>query len=127
MCSGIDTGLPALDPVALNYDERGLVPAIAQQHDTGEVLMQAWMSAETLRETLVSGRVVYWSRRRGRWPKGETSGHVQRLLEVRTDCDLDCVLLIVDQTGPACHTGRPNCFFRRVSAGTSDPGPGVGG
>ena len=127
MCSGIETGHPALDPGVLKYDERGLVPAIAQQHDTGEVLMQAWMSAETLRETLVSGRVVYWSRRRGRWPKGETSGHVQRLLEARTDCDLDCVLLIVDQTGPACHTGRPNCFFRRVSAGTADPGPGVGG
>lgn len=127
MCSGIDIRLPALDPGSLKYDERGLVPAIAQQHDTGEVLMQAWMSAETLRETLVSGRVVYWSRRRGRWPKGETSGHIQRLLEARTDCDLDCVLLIVDQTGPACHTGRPNCFFRRVSAGTADPGLSVGG
>ena len=116
-----DPGLPALDPGALKYDERGLVPVIAQQHHTGEVLMQAWMSAETLRETLVSGRVVYWSRRRGRWPKGETSGHVQRLVEARADCDLDCVLLLVDQVGPACHTGRSNCFFQRLEADAAGP------
>ena len=104
----------ALDPSVLRYDARGLVPAIAQQHDTGEVLMQAWMSRESLQETLATGRVVYWSRRRGRWPKGETSGHVQRLVEARTDCDLDCVLLLVDQTGPACHTGNRSCFFQAI-------------
>ena len=120
----IDPSLPALDPGALKYDGRGLVPVIAQQHHTGEVLMQAWMSEETLRETLDTGRVVYWSRRRGRWPKGETSGHVQRLVEARADCDLDCVLLLVDQVGPACHTGRSNCFFQRLEAdGPKGAGP----
>ena len=117
MCSGLNPGSTALDPGELRYDERGLVPAIAQQHDTGEVLMQAWMSVETLQETLATGRVVYWSRRRGRWPKGATSGHVQRLVAARADCDLDSVLLLVDQTGPACHTGRPTCFFQSLQAG----------
>ena len=117
MCSGLSPGSTALDPSELRYDERGLVPAIAQQHDTGEVLMQAWMSVDTLQETLETGQVVYWSRRRGRWRKGETSGHVQRLVAARADCDLDCVLLLVDQTGPACHTGRPNCFFQGLNAG----------
>ena len=117
MCSGLSPGSTALDPSELRYDERGLVPVIAQQHDTGEVLMQAWMSVDTLQETLETGQVVYWSRRRGRWRKGETSGHVQRLVAARADCDLDCVLLLVDQTGPACHTGRPNCFFQSLNAG----------
>lgn len=119
MCSGLNPGSTALDPSELRYDERGLVPAIAQQHDSGEVLMLAWMSVDTLQETLATGRVVYWSRRRGRWPKGETSGHVQRLVAARADCDLDCVLLLVDQTGPACHTGRPTCFFQSLSAGNA--------
>ncbi|MCW5731544.1 MAG: phosphoribosyl-AMP cyclohydrolase [Alphaproteobacteria bacterium] len=94
------------------FDANGLVPAIAQQHDTGEVLMMAWMNREAVRETLESGRVCYWSRsRRALWRKGETSGHVQRLVEMRVDCDGDTLLLLVEQTGVACHTGRHNCFF----------------
>jgi phosphoribosyl-AMP cyclohydrolase len=95
------------------WDGRGLVPAVAQQHDTGEVLMLAWMNEAALRETLATGRVCYWSRsRRALWRKGETSGHVQRLVEARLDCDGDAILLLVDQTGPACHTGERSCFFR---------------
>ena len=97
----------------IRFDERGLVPAIAQQHDSKEVLMMAWMSAESLRETLATGQVCYWSRSRGAlWRKGETSGHVQRLVELRVDCDGDTLLLLVDQTGPACHTNRRSCFYR---------------
>ena len=89
----------------------GLVPAIAQQYDTREVLMMAWMSAETLRETLETGRGVYYSRSRNqRWAKGDTSGHVQRVLEARLDCDGDVVLILVDQAGAACHTGDRTCF-----------------
>jgi len=99
----------------IKFDDRGLVPAIAQRHDSGEVLMLAWMNADALRETLATGRVCYWSRSRGAlWRKGETSGHVQRLVELRFDCDGDTLLLLVDQTGPACHTDRPNCFFNAV-------------
>lgn len=102
---------------AVTWDRNGLVPAIAQQHDTGEVLMLAWMNKEALEETLATGRVCYWSRsRRKLWRKGETSGHVQRLVEARLDCDGDTVLLLVDQTGPACHTGARSCFFRRFDA-----------
>lgn len=98
------------------FDERGLAPVIAQQHDTGEVLMMAWMNADALAETLRTGRVCYWSRsRRALWRKGETSGHAQRLVEARVDCDGDTILLLVDQTGPACHTGRRTCFFRALS------------
>lgn len=98
--------------VAWNQD--GLVPAVAQQHDTGEVLMLAWMNKEALEETLATGRVCYWSRSRRRlWRKGETSGHTQRLVEARLDCDGDTILLLVDQTGPACHTGARSCFFRK--------------
>ena len=104
----------SIDADSLTYDERGLIPAIAQQHDTGEVLMLAWMTAGTIRESIRSGEVVYWSRRRGRWRKGETSGHVQRLVDIQADCDGDCVLLLVDQVGPACHTGNRNCFFRVI-------------
>ena len=108
---------PAFDIASLRFDARGLVPAIAQSRD-GEVLMLAWMNAESLRETLATGEVTYWSRSRGQlWRKGETSGHVQRLVELRLDCDRDCLLLIVEQTGPACHTGRPSCFFTAVRAG----------
>ena len=100
---------------AIRFDEHGLVPAVAQQHDTGEVLMLAWMSAETLRETLETGRVCYYSRSRSRpWRKGERSGHVQRLVELRVDCDGDTLLLRVDQDGPACHTGRRSCFYLRL-------------
>ncbi|MGK9167721.1 phosphoribosyl-AMP cyclohydrolase [Inquilinus limosus] len=97
----------------VRFDADGLVPAIAQQHDTGEILMLAWMNREALAETLATGRVCYWSRsRRALWRKGDTSGQVQRLVELRLDCDGDAVLVRVDQTGVACHTGRRSCFFR---------------
>ena len=100
------------DPASLRYDARGLIPAIAQDHVTGEVLMMAWMNAESLTRTLQTGRVTYWSRSRGAlWVKGETSGHIQMLRELRIDCDRDCLLLKVDQTGPACHTNRRSCFY----------------
>ena len=105
----------AIEPVLaeIKFDADGLVPAIAQQHDTGEVLMVAWMSREAVEATLIEGRACYWSRsRRALWRKGETSGQVQALKEFRLDCDGDTVLLLVDQTGVACHTGRRNCFFR---------------
>jgi phosphoribosyl-AMP cyclohydrolase len=100
------------------FDASGLVPAIAQQHDTGEVLMMAWMNRAALEETMQTGRVCYWSRSRAKlWRKGETSGQVQRLVELRVDCDNDCLLLLVDQTGVACHTGRRSCFFTAVRGG----------
>jgi phosphoribosyl-AMP cyclohydrolase len=100
------------------FNEAGLVLAVAQQHDTGEVLMVAWMNADAVKETLATGRVCYWSRsRRALWRKGETSGQVQELKELRLDCDGDSLLLLVDQTGVACHTGRRNCFFRAVRGG----------
>lgn len=96
----------------------GLVPAIAQQHDTGEVLMMAWMNRAAIAETLGTGRVCYWSRSRMKlWRKGESSGQTQRLVELRVDCDGDCLLLLVDQHGVACHTGRRSCFFRAVRNG----------
>lgn len=98
---------------AIKFDADGLVPAIAQQHDTGEVLMVAWMNRDAARATLAEGRVCYWSRsRQALWRKGETSGQTQILREFRLDCDGDTVLLLVDQEGVACHTGRRNCFFR---------------
>src|SRR5207247_10925342 len=97
----------------INFGPDGLVPAIAQQHDTGEVLMVAWMNRESVRLTLAEGRACYWSRaRRALWRKGETSGQIQRLHELRLDCDGDTVLLLVDQQGVACHTGRRRCFFQ---------------
>jgi len=100
---------------ALRFNSDGLVPAIAQQHDTGEVLMLAWMDASALDETLRTEQAVYWSRSRGAlWRKGESSGQTQRLVELRIDCDGDTVLLRVDQKGPACHTGRRHCFYHRV-------------
>jgi phosphoribosyl-AMP cyclohydrolase len=100
-------------PIA--YDVNGLVPAIAQQHDTGEVLMMAWMNAESVAESLATGQVCYWSRsRKALWRKGETSGQRQRLVDLRIDCDGDTLLLLVDQTGAACHTGQRSCFFRAV-------------
>jgi len=102
----------------LSFDRDGLVPAIAQSQETGEVLMLAYMNADAVRETLETGRVCYWSRsRQALWRKGESSGHVQRLIELRYDCDNDAVLLQVAQTGPACHTNRPNCFYRAVRDG----------
>ena len=103
---------------AIAFDSNGLVPAIAQQHDTGEVLMMAWMNAESVAETLATGRVCYFSRSRGKlWRKGETTGQQQRLVELRLDCDGDTLLLLVDQKGVACHTGRRDCFFRAARDG----------
>ncbi len=105
--------LPEAVAAAVIFDAAGLVPAIAQQHDTGEVLMMAWMNREALAETLATGRVCYWSRSRAAlWRKGETSGQIQRLVELRVDCDGDTLLLRVEQTGVACHTGLRSCFFR---------------
>ena len=103
---------------AIAFDAAGLVPAIAQQHDTGEVLMLAWMDRAAVLETLATGHAVYFSRSRNRlWRKGESSGQLQRLVELRLDCDGDAVLLLVDQQGVACHTGRRDCFFRAVQDG----------
>jgi len=100
---------------AVCFDERGLVPAIAQSAATGQVLMMAWMNRETLTTTLATREVTYWSRSRQKvWRKGESSGHTQRLVEALVDCDGDVVLLKVDQLGPACHTGAPTCFFRQL-------------
>lgn len=105
-----------LETITFNAD--GLVPAIAQQYDTGEVLMMAWMNAESLTQTLDTARVCYWSRSREElWRKGETSGHEQHLVELRIDCDGDTLLLLVDQIGPACHTNRRNCFYRALREG----------
>ncbi len=102
----------------LQFDAAGLVAAVAQQHDTGEVLMLAWMSREAVAETLATGRVCYFSRSRGRlWRKGERSGQTQRLVDLRLDCDGDALLLLVDQEGVACHTGRRSCFYRAVRDG----------
>ncbi|MGD1923878.1 MAG: phosphoribosyl-AMP cyclohydrolase [Paracoccaceae bacterium] len=106
------------DPATLVYNSAGLIPAIAQQHDTGEVLMMAWMNAEAVAETLSSGRVTYWSRsRQAFWKKGESSGHTQHLIALRVDCDRDCLLALVDQTGPACHTNRRSCFYTDIRDG----------
>jgi phosphoribosyl-AMP cyclohydrolase len=110
--------LPAEILDAVPFDGDGLVAAIAQQHDSGEVLMLAWMNREALGETLATGEVCYWSRSRRRlWRKGETSGQRQRLVELRIDCDGDALLLLVDQSGVACHTGRRSCFFRAWRGG----------
>lgn len=106
------------DPASLRYDADGLIPAIAQDHRTGEVLMLAWMTAEAVARTLETGRVTYWSRSRSAlWVKGETSGHTQRLVELRIDCDRDCLLVLIEQTGPACHTNRRSCFYTAVQGG----------
>jgi phosphoribosyl-AMP cyclohydrolase len=112
-------GVPMeFDPSTLKYNEAGLIPAIAQDAESGEVLMMAWMNADAVRQTLETGRVTYWSRsRQSFWIKGETSGHVQELVEFRIDCDRDCLLVIVNQTGAACHTGRRNCFYTLVDNG----------
>ena len=97
----------------LKFNSSGLLPAIAQQHDSREVLMLAWMNTEALMETLETRNVCYWSRSRAKlWRKGELSGQYQKLIELRWDCDADTILLLVEQTGVACHTGRSNCFFR---------------
>ena len=97
----------------LTFNQDGLIPAVAQQHDTNEVLMMAWMNKASIAETIETGRVCFWSRsRQAFWRKGESSGQVQMLKEFRVDCDGDTLLLLVDQTGPACHTGRRTCFFQ---------------
>ena len=102
----------------LKFDANGLIPAIAQEAETGEVLMMAWMNAQSIERTLETGRVTYWSRsRKAFWAKGETSGHIQELVQMRLDCDRDCLLLQVRQTGPACHTNRRSCFYTAVSEG----------
>ncbi|MCR9146407.1 MAG: phosphoribosyl-AMP cyclohydrolase [Rhodobacteraceae bacterium] len=106
------------DPSSLRYNDKGLIPAIAQEAATGEVLMMAWMNAEAVARTLDTGRVTYWSRsRQAFWIKGESSGHVQTLVELRVDCDRDCLLVLVEQTGPACHTNRRSCFYSAVRDG----------
>jgi phosphoribosyl-AMP cyclohydrolase len=109
----------AFDPTSLNYDARGLIPCITQDDASGEVLMFAWMNAESVARSLSTGRVTYWSRSRGAfWIKGETSGHSQTLVELRIDCDRDCLLALVVQTGPACHTNRRTCFYTALRDGT---------
>jgi phosphoribosyl-AMP cyclohydrolase len=105
----------ALD--SLKYNSDGLIPAIAQQHDTGEVLMMAWMNKLSIKETLKTQHVCYWSRsRQTYWRKGESSGHQQSLISMATDCDGDALLLQVDQKGPACHTNRRSCFYNDISS-----------
>lgn len=107
------------DPLdALKFDENGLIPAIAQAHDTGEVLMVAWMNRAAVAETLATGQVCYYSRSRQKlWRKGETSGQAQKLIDFRYDCDGDTILLMVEQSGVACHTGRRSCFFTAIRNG----------
>ena len=106
------------DAASLKYDTNGLIPCIAQDHASGEVLMLAWMNAEAVAQTLATGRVTYWSRsRQSFWIKGETSGHMQRLVDLRLDCDRDCLLALVEQEGPACHTNRRSCFYTAVQDG----------
>lgn len=112
----------ALDELldAVKFDSDGLVPAIAQDAVSKDVLMLAWMNREAVERTLEDGYACYWSRSRGAfWRKGETSGHLQALKEMRFDCDGDAILLLVDQTGPACHTNRPSCFYLSVADGTA--------
>lgn len=106
------------DPQSLTYNEAGLIPVIAQQEDTGEILMMAWMNAEAITKTLETGRVTYWSRsRQSFWIKGESSGHVQELVDLRVDCDRDAMVAVVRQTGPACHTHRRSCFYTAIRDG----------
>jgi len=108
----------SFNPTTLKFDDKGLIPAIAQQEGSGEVLMMAWMNADAVAKTLASGRVTYWSRsRQAYWTKGETSGHTQELVEMRVDCDRDCLLVIVRQSGPACHTNRRSCFYTAIQDG----------
>jgi phosphoribosyl-AMP cyclohydrolase len=110
---------PQIPDFSLN---KGLLPAIAQDSVTGDVLMLAWMNEEAFRETLHTGRAVYYSRSRGKlWRKGEESGHVQRVVQILVDCDADTILLRVEQQGAACHEGFRTCFFREIPAGSADP------
>jgi len=106
------------DPSTLRYNDAGLIPAIAQDATTGEVLMMAWMNAEAVARTLTTRSVTYWSRSRQEfWVKGATSGHTQKLVDFRVDCDRDCLLLKINQVGPACHTGRRSCFYTAIHDG----------
>jgi phosphoribosyl-AMP cyclohydrolase len=112
------------DPATLRYNDQGLIPAIAQDAASGEVLMMAWMSPEAVARTLDTGRVTYWSRsRQAFWVKGETSGHVQTLVDLRVDCDRDCLLVTVAQEGPACHTNRRSCFYTAIRDGAELAAP----
>lgn len=114
----------AFDAASLKYDDRGLIPCIAQDIDTHEVLMMAWMNADSIARTLEKGHVTYWSRsRQSFWAKGETSGNVQTLVELRFDCDRDCLLALVRQKGPACHTGRRSCFYTKIENGDEVEAP----
>lgn len=107
---------PAQFMAEVRFNTDGLVPVVAQDHKSGAVLMHAWMSRESLLKTLSTGDVTYWSRSRGElWRKGATSGHTQRLVEAWIDCDGDTLLMKVEQSGPACHTGEPTCFFRQLT------------
>ncbi|MEM1130234.1 MAG: phosphoribosyl-AMP cyclohydrolase [Pseudomonadota bacterium] len=106
------------DPDTLRYNADGLLPVIAQEAETGQILMLAWMNADAVSRTLETGRVTYWSRsRQSFWVKGESSGHIQELVELRIDCDRDCLLVLVRQTGPACHTNRKSCFYTALRDG----------
>ncbi len=99
----------------LTFGQGGLIPAVIQQHDTGEVLMVAYMNAQSLAKTMETGRTWFWSRsREAYWMKGETSGNTQTVVDVRYDCDADTLLVLVDQAGPACHTGEKSCFYRSL-------------
>jgi phosphoribosyl-AMP cyclohydrolase len=120
-----DDPIEASATLTPRFDANGLIAAIAQDHVTREVLMVAWMNAEALRLTLETGQATYWSRSRAKlWRKGEESGHAQRVIEARIDCDQDAILLIVEQTGAACHTGARSCFYRTIAAdGSLAPPP----
>ena len=108
----------SFDPTSLLYNEAGLIPCIAQDAGSHEVLMMAWMNAEAVMRTLETKRVTYWSRsRQAFWVKGESSGHVQELVDLRVDCDRDCLIALVNQTGPACHTNRRTCFYTAIRNG----------
>ncbi len=118
MTGNVTAQTGTFDPHGLRFNEAGLLPVIAQDAESLQVLMLAWMNAESIARTLASGRVTYWSRsRQSFWVKGETSGHVQELVDLRFDCDQDCLLVLVRQTGPACHTGRMSCFYTAVRDG----------
>jgi len=108
----------AFDATTLTFNEKGLIPVIAQDASSHEVLMMAWMNSEAVTRTLATGKVTYWSRSRSAfWIKGESSGNTQELVELRLDCDRDCLLVLVNQTGPACHTNRRSCFYTAVQNG----------
>jgi len=106
------------DPSTLVYNDAGLIPAVAQDSRSKDVLMMAWMNEEAVKKTLETGKATYWSRsRKSFWVKGETSGHTQKVVDIRIDCDRDCILLLVEQLGPACHTNRMSCFYTNVQDG----------